>query len=83
MADLEKEFSFYRDNKKQFLKEYKGKFIVIKGSEIIGVFNEEIEAIEETKKNYELGTFLVQHVRENDDTAFFYSRIQIGNTPAV
>ena len=42
MADLEKEFSFYRDNKKQFLKEYEGKFIVIKGSEVIEVFNEEM-----------------------------------------
>ena len=78
MADLKKEFEYYRANKTDFLKKHEGKFIVIKGQKVLGIFDEQLEAINETKKNHELGTFLVQHVVK-DDVAFFYSRVRFKN----
>ena len=78
MADLKREFEYYRANKADFLKKYEGKFIVIKGQEVLGAFDEQLEAIDETRKAHELGTFLVQHVVE-DDVAFFYSRVGFKN----
>ena len=74
---LEKEFKFYQDNKEKFLVEYEGKFIVIKGNEVIGVFKDRLEAIEKTKQKHELGTFLVQEVVK-DDVLVFHSRVLVG-----
>ena len=79
MADLEKEFEYYRANKADFLAKYEGKFIVIKGHEVLGTFDEQLEAINETRKNHELGTFLVHQVTKDDDVAFFYSRVGFKN----
>ena len=79
MTDLKQEFEFYQKNKADFLAKYKGKFIVIKQKNVIGTFDNEMEAVNETKKTHPLGTFLVQHVIEDDDTAFFYSRVSLKN----
>ena len=76
MAALDKEFKYYQDNKEHFLSKYEGKFIVIKGEEVIGVFDDRIAAIEETKKTHKLGTFLVQHIVK-DNKIFFNSRVRI------
>ena len=54
----------------------KGKFIAIKGTEVIGVFDDRVAAINETKKNHGLGTFLVQEVIK-DDVLVFHSRVLI------
>jgi hypothetical protein len=57
---LEKEFKYYLDNQDELVKKYNGKVIVIKNQKIIGVYDSEITAIQETSKNESLGTFLVQ-----------------------
>jgi len=60
MEKLEKEFKFYLEHQDEFVKKYKGKFIVIKNREVLGVFDSELEAIEKTAEKHELGTFLIQ-----------------------
>jgi len=57
---LEKEFKYYLDNQEGLVKKYNGKVIVIKKQKVIGVYDSEITAIQETSKNESLGTFLVQ-----------------------
>lgn len=57
---LEKEFRYYLDNQDELVKKYKGKVIAIKNQKVIGVYDSEITAIQETSKNESLGTFLVQ-----------------------
>ena len=57
---LEKEFKYYLDNQDELVKKYKGKVIAIKNQKVIGVYDSEITAIQETSKNESLGTFLVQ-----------------------
>jgi len=74
---LNKEFEYYLANQDALVEKYNGKFIVIKNEEIIGVFDNELTAVEETSKHHELGTFLVQPVfpGENSHTQMFHSRV--------
>ena len=60
MVKLEKEFQYYLQNQDKLVAMYNGRYIVIKNDEILGDYDTEIEAIRETSKKYELGTFLVQ-----------------------
>lgn len=74
MNNLNSEFEFYLSKKDEFLKTYPGKFIAIKNKTVLGVYNDRLEAINETRKNHELGTFIVQHVTKDDDQLRFHSR---------
>jgi hypothetical protein len=67
-SKLEKEFKYYIENQGALIKEYNGKFIVIKECEVIGAYDSEIEAIDITMKNHELGTFLVQKVEPGKES---------------
>lgn len=74
---LEKEFKFYLDNQENLVKKYKGKYLVIIGENIVGVFNSDEEAYFESKKKYKLGTFLIQFCESGDSsyTQSFHSRV--------
>ncbi|MEO8515634.1 MAG: hypothetical protein ABI426_02765 [Flavobacterium sp.] len=76
---LEKEFQYYIDNQEELLKKYSGKIIVIKGKKVIGSYNSEVEALLETKKEHELGTFLIQKCTSGntDFTETYHSRVVI------
>ena len=76
---LKKEFKYYLAHQDELVKEYNGKILVIKGQEVIGVYDTELEAITETQKNYKLGTFLVQRCEPGEDsyTHLYHSRIAI------
>ena len=74
---LEKEFQFYLDNQEDLVKKYNGKFIVIKNEKIIGAFDSELEAYEETSKEHEIGTFLIQKCESGSDnyTQTYHSQV--------
>jgi len=57
---LEKELSYFKINQEELVKKYNGKFLVIKNQKVQGVYDSEIDAYTEAKKNFELGTFLIQ-----------------------
>lgn len=78
-SELEKEFQFYLDNQDSLVKQYEGKHIVIKDGEVLGAFDDELEAIYETSKNHKPGTFLVQFVSPGDSaySQTFYSRVAV------
>ncbi len=77
MSELEKEFNYYLEHQNELVKEYKGKSIVIKDCKVIGSYDSELEAIEETIKEHELGTFLVQKCESGTDsyTQTYHSRV--------
>ena len=60
MLPLEKEFDFFVKNQDELVKKHRGKYIVIKNQAVIGVYDELNEAITETSKKEQRGTFLVQ-----------------------
>jgi len=74
---LEKEFKYYLEHQNELVKEYNGKYIVIKNCQVIGAYDDELQAIEETSKEHELGTFLVQKCEPGEEsyTQTFHSRV--------
>lgn len=79
MEQLKKEFDYYLEHQDELVEKYRGKFIVIKGTSVIGQYESELEAIEETSKQYELGTFLVQKCEPGSESYSytFHSRVAI------
>lgn len=73
---LDKEFKYYLDNQIELVKKYNGKFIVIVGNVVVGVYDSEGEAFLESKKKYEIGTFLIQLCSPGKDsyTQVFHTR---------
>lgn len=78
MANIKKDFQFYLDNQEKLLDQYKDKYIVIKNCKVIGSYDSETEAIEETSKMHALGTFIVQkcELGNSSYTMTFHSRVQ-------
>ncbi|GBE04933.1 hypothetical protein BMS3Abin10_00552 [bacterium BMS3Abin10] len=77
MTNLEKEFQYYIDNQDEFVQKHNGKFLVIKGQKIIGIYDSEMDAIKETSTEHELGTFLVQKCEPGSEsyTQTYHSRV--------
>jgi hypothetical protein len=76
---LESEFKYYLENQKELVKKYNGKFIVIKDLEVIGAYDSELEAVQKTSEQYELGTFLVQkcEIGSESYTQTYHSRVSL------
>jgi len=74
---LEKEFQYYLDNQSELVAKYNDKFIVIKGSDVIGAYNSHAEAYDKTTQSEQLGTFLIQHCLPGAEsyTQTFHSRV--------
>ncbi len=74
---LRREFQYYLDNQEELVKKYNHRFLVIKGCQVIGDYDSYEQALFETSKKYELGTFLIQECTEGDDayTQTFHSRV--------
>ena len=76
-STLENEFEWYLAHQDELVKDYNGKYVVIKNEKVIGDFDDIGVAVEETSKIHELGTFLVQKCTPGDQdyTATFHSRV--------
>lgn len=76
---LDKEFKYYLSHQEELVKNYLNKYIVIKGENVIGSFDSQIEAYNITAKTHEVGTFLIQHCLPGTDsyTQTFHSRVVI------
>ena len=74
---LEKEFKYYLKNQDELLKKFNGRFIVIKDDKILGDYSSEIEALSETRKTHEVGTFLIQKCTPGNNayTETYHSRV--------
>jgi len=74
---LEDDFKYYLEHQDEFVEQYDGRVLVIKNHKVLGDYDSEFEAVEETSKTEELGTFLVQKCEPGEDayTATFHSRV--------
>ena len=79
IAKLEEEFKYYLEHQDELVKEYNGKFIVIKDRKVLGAFTSALEAVENTTKQHELGTFLVQKCEPGSAsyTQTYHSRVSV------
>ncbi len=55
------EIAFYKKNRIEFTSLYDGKFLVIKGEQIIGVYDTRSRALDETIKIHAVGSFIIEH----------------------
>ena len=60
MKPLEREFHFYLAHQDEQVQQYEGKFLVIVGTDILGAYDDELEAVKDAAKAHEFGTFLIQ-----------------------
>jgi hypothetical protein len=74
---LQREFEFYISHQDELVQKYDGKVIAIKDGDVLGVYDDELTAVTETKKSHELGTFLVQRVSKGDTeySQTYHSRV--------
>ena len=66
-SPLAKEFDYYLANQDEIVQKYDGMVAVIKDLSVIGVYTTEMDAVAETQKTHELGTFLIQKVSEGTE----------------
>jgi hypothetical protein len=65
-------YTYFKAHLDELIERYDGRFIVIKGTEVIDDYGSFDEAYNETVKSEALGTFLIQQcVKPENDTAHF------------
>lgn len=75
---LEKEYNYFLNNKEVLVANYHNRVVVIKDDEILGDYDSKEEALRETVKEHELGTFLIQEISDEElEDIRFYSRVYV------
>jgi len=57
---FEQELAFFIANQADFVRDHDGKVLVIRGSELVGVYDTALEAYLKAQERFEPGTFMVQ-----------------------
>jgi hypothetical protein len=70
MAVLEQELAFFAEKKPEWVKTYLGKFVLVKGKELIGVFDSPDAAVSEGAKRFASESFLVRQVNLEDKDVY-------------
>lgn len=60
--ELNKQFQYFIENQDKFVEKYNGRTIVLKNYKVIGVYDDEWDAVEEAQEKFEPGTYIVQRV---------------------
>lgn len=78
---LKEMFQYYLDHQVEFVEKYNGSVIVLKDTDVIGVYGNEQEALFDAAEKFEIGTFLIQKVTPGDEdyTQTFHSRVAFGS----
>lgn len=61
MDTIQDEINFYKSHRLEFIAEYPGKHLVIKGMQIAGIYDTRSQAFDEATRLYETGTFIIEH----------------------
>lgn len=64
---FERELQFFIANQERLVKEYKGKILVLRGEEVVGVYDDSLTAYLDAADKYEPGTFMIQPCTEGSD----------------
>ncbi len=76
-SPLAREFDYYLANQADLVRQYNGRYVVIRDQQVIGVYDNQVAAVSATQASYPLGTFLVQKVEPGTGayTQTFHSRV--------
>ena len=70
------DFHWFLENYNSLYKQYGHKFFAIRNKKILGIYNGMREALDETSKQYPLGTFVVQECN-GDESAYTASIVTV------
>lgn len=68
---LQEERQYFDANRERLLREHRGKFALIEGSELIGTFDTDENAYAEGVERFGNQPFLIRRIEETDPTAQF------------
>lgn len=74
-ALLEEEIKTYEQNKAELVKTANGKYVLIKGKEIIDIFESEKDAIRQGIEKFGNSPFLVKKIEEIEQTQNYTSNL--------
>jgi hypothetical protein len=73
---LEQEFKYFDSNRDQLIKGHENQYIIIYKNKVLGYYDNEVQAIKETLKTHELGTFFVNKcIPRDQDIQKYHSRV--------
>ena len=75
------DFEFFLQNIEELYQKYGHKFVAIKNSQILGAYDAFDVAVNETLKQAEIGTFLIQECFENKDACVQYFQGNVMPSP--
>jgi hypothetical protein len=75
IVELEQEYDYYQKNKAALVAKYNGKYLVIRGHDIVGAYDTDIEAYKDASSKYPAGTFLIQKCEPAKVTQVYHSRV--------
>ena len=72
---LRQEFEYFKNNQKELVQNYEGRFLVIKNQEVKGDYSSIEEAYKDAISKFEAGTFIIQECRPGEEiyTATYHS----------
>ena len=74
---LEQERAFFQQIRDDLVKLHDGKFVVIKGEEVLGVFEDRDQAVKSINPRYERGEVLIRRVQKEDSIAIVTTRTMV------
>ena len=67
------DFEWFTRNYKSLFEQYGNCYLAIKGCEVLGNYSSYANAVKETKKDHEIGTFIVQKCDGNESAFTSYN----------
>lgn len=61
MDIIAEEIQYYKANRAAFISQHDGKHLVIKGQQVAGIYDTNTEAVQESARLHEPGTYIIEH----------------------
>ena len=75
---LKKELAYYKEHRDELLRQYEGKFVLIKEDKLLGVFDTDAAAYEEGIKRLGNTTFLIKAVLREEEPMAMIPALSLG-----
>jgi len=80
MSTIDQDFKYYLSHQDELVKKYNGKYIVLNDTNVVGAYDDYVDAFYSSLEKYKPGTFMIQLCTPGKEayTVRYYNRV----TPA-